>query len=135
VSDLQSQKFTLNKQQIAFEAEVGPIKYIADFIYGEADKKLIEKAVRAVIVIIVLVFDPLAIILLIAANREVKLYYRSPGRGRPRGSKNKKTITVNLDEYDDTKEVVDKKEISEIPKEVLDKVFKPKPNKFGQNQV
>ena len=143
VSDLQVQKFTLNKQQIAFEAEVGPIKYIADFIYGEADKKLIEKAVRGVIIIIVLVFDPLAIILLIAANREVRLYYGITPvnrRGRPKGTKNKKTITVNLDEYDDTKEVVDKKEISEIPKEVLDKVFKsekkmPKPNKFGQNQI
>ena len=143
VSDLQVQKFTLNKQQIAFEAEVGPIKYIADFIYGEADKKLIEKAVRGVIIIIVLVFDPLAIILLIAANREVRLYYGITPvnrRGRPKGTKNKKTVTINLDEYDDTKEVVDKKEISEIPKEVLDKVFKsekkmPKPNKFGQNQI
>ena len=145
VSDLQSQKFVLNKQQIAFEAEVGPIKYIADFIYGEADKKLIEKAVRAVIIIIVLVFDPLAIILLIAANREVRIVYgidlnRRDRRGRPKGTKNKKVITVNLDEYDDSKEVVDKKEISEIPKEVLDKVFNPKkpkvkPNKFGQNQI
>ena len=139
VTDLQQQKFTLNKQQIVFEAEVGPIKYIADFIYGEADKKLIEKAVRGVIIIIVLVFDPLAIILLIAANREVRIVYgRRDKRGRPKGTKNKRTITVNLDEYDDSKEVVDKKEISEIPKEVLDKVFKPKkpkPNKFGQNQI
>ena len=129
VTDLQQQKFVLNKQQIAFEAEVGPIKYIADFIYGEADKKLIEKAVRAVIVIIVLVFDPLAIILLIAANREVKVYGRGKGRGRPLGSKNtktNKTLTINLDEYDGTKEVVDKASISEIPKEVLDKVFKKK---------
>lgn len=126
VTDLQQQKFVLNKEQIAFEAEVGPIKYIADFIYGEADKKLIEKAVRAVIVIIVLVFDPLAIILLIAANREVKLYYKPNGRGRPKGTRNKKTVTINLDEYDDTKEVVNKSDISEIPKEVLEKVFNSK---------
>jgi len=129
ITDLQQQKFVLNREQIAFEAEVGPIKYIADFIYGEADKKLIEKAVRAVIVIIVLVFDPLAIILLIAANREVKLYYNITtirGRGRPKGTRNKKTVTINLDEYDDTKEVVDKNDISEIPKEVLEKVFKSK---------
>ena len=131
VSDLQSQKFTLNKQQIAFEAEVGPIKYIADFIYGEADKKLIEKAVRGVIIIIVLVFDPLAIILLIAANREVRIVYGSSvnRRGRPKGTRNKKTVTINLDEYDDTKEVVDKNDISEIPKEVLDKVFKKEKKK------
>jgi len=129
VSGFQQKKFILNREQIVFEAEVGPIKYIADFIYGEADKKLIEKAVRAVIIIIVLVFDPLAIILLIAANREVKIYSRNSGRGRPKGSKNtktNKTLTINLDEYDDTKEVVDKKDISEIPKEILDKVFKSK---------
>ena len=63
---------------------------------------------------------------MIAANREVKLYYGAPvnRRGRPKGTKNKKTLTINLDEYDDTKEVVDKNDISEIPKEVLDKVFK-----------
>ena len=51
------------------------------------------------------------------------------GAGRPKGSKNtktNKTLTINLDEYDDTKEVVDKESISEIPKEVLDKVFKKK---------
>ena len=128
VTDLQQQKFVLNKQQIVFEAEVGPIKYIADFIYGEADKKLIEKAVRAVIVIIVLVFDPLAIILLIAANRELRIIGKAK-RGRPKGSKNKVVID---DEYsypqDDNKIAVDKDQIHEmkeyIPKDILEKIFK-----------
>ena len=41
-------------------------------------------------------------------------------------TKTNKTLTINLDEYDDTKEVVDKNDISEIPKEVLEKVFKKK---------
>ena len=50
------------------EAEVGPIKYLAELIYGQADKDQLEKAVRAVIILIVLVFDPLAVSLLIAAN-------------------------------------------------------------------
>lgn len=122
ITELQQEKFILNREQIAFEAEVGPIKYIADFIYGEADKKLIEKAVRAVIVIIVLVFDPLAIILLIAANRELKVISK-PVRGRPKGSKNKLIFSE-----EDNKISVDKDQIHEmkqyIPSEILERVFK-----------
>jgi len=51
------------------EAEVGPIKYIAAFIYGDnPDNNLLESAVRWVIILIVIVFDPLAIALVLAAN-------------------------------------------------------------------
>ena len=51
------------------EAEVGPIKYIAAFIYGNnPDANLLEKAVTWVIIIIVAVFDPLAVILLLASQ-------------------------------------------------------------------
>lgn len=51
------------------EAEVGPIKYIASFIYGEdPEANTLEKAVTWVIVIIVVVFDPLAVILLLASQ-------------------------------------------------------------------
>lgn len=52
------------------EAEVGPIKYIAAFIYGDnPDANLLERAVRWVIVLLVIVFDPLAILLVIGANQ------------------------------------------------------------------
>jgi hypothetical protein len=51
------------------EAEVGPIKYIAAFIYGDnPDANILEKAVTWVIIIIVVVFDPLAVILLLASQ-------------------------------------------------------------------
>ena len=51
------------------EAEVGPIKYIAAMIYGDnPDANLLESAVRWVIVLIVIVFDPLAIVLVLSAN-------------------------------------------------------------------
>lgn len=54
------------------EAEVGPIKYIAALIYGDTlDDTLLESSVRIVILMIVFVFDPLAVLLLIAANREM----------------------------------------------------------------
>ena len=54
------------------EAEVGPIKYIAALIYDTSDTDTLEKAVRWVIISLVLVFDPLAILLLIAANISLK---------------------------------------------------------------
>tara|TARA_R110000772_G_scaffold5784_1_gene20673 strand:+ start:330 stop:1466 length:1137 start_codon:yes stop_codon:yes gene_type:complete len=58
-----------SKDQLKYEAEVGPIRYIAEFIYSEkANKEMLESAVRWVIILIIFVFDPLAILLLIAAN-------------------------------------------------------------------
>ena len=60
------------------EAEVGPIKYIAALIYGDTvNDTLLESAVRIVILMIVFVFDPLAVLLLIAANREMMIHEES----------------------------------------------------------
>ncbi len=53
------------------EAEVGPIKYIAALLYGDnPDDNLLERAVRWMIIMIVLVFDPLALTLILAANKQ-----------------------------------------------------------------
>ena len=55
------------------EAEVGPIKYIAALIYGDsADTDVLERAVRIVTIMIVIVFDPLAVLLLVAANWQLR---------------------------------------------------------------
>ncbi len=50
------------------EAEVGPLKYIASLIYGETDQSVLERAVVWVIILIVVVFDPLAVVLLLASQ-------------------------------------------------------------------
>jgi len=69
IDDVREEKFGYEKQYRKLEAEVGPIKYIAEFIYGEqADTNLLEAAVRWVIIIIIFVFDPLAVLLLIASQ-------------------------------------------------------------------
>ena len=68
VKSLTQQRFDLEKQVTKLEAEVGPIKYVAEVVYGESDGDLLEQAVRWMIIIIVLVFDPLAIALLLAYN-------------------------------------------------------------------
>jgi len=62
-------KMVFEKEYRKLEAEVGPIKYIAEFVYGEsADKNMLEKAVTWVIMMIIFVFDPLAVGLLIASQ-------------------------------------------------------------------
>ena len=66
---LVEEKYKLEGEYRKLEAEVGPIKYIAEFVYGEAaDNNMLEEAVRWVIIIIIFVFDPLAVLLLIASQ-------------------------------------------------------------------
>ena len=68
ISELTNSKASLSLEQDKIEAEVGPIKYIAELIYGENAKDNFDKAVRGVILVLIFVFDPLAVLLLIAAN-------------------------------------------------------------------
>jgi len=69
VIEIQKQKLLLEKQIKKIEAEVGPIKYVASLIYGDAvGTQMLEKAVRWVIILLVVVFDPLALIMLLAAT-------------------------------------------------------------------
>ena len=69
IGSLQEEKLVLEKEQLGLEAEVGPIRYIAALVYEETNKDNLEEAVRWVIIIIISVFDPLAVLLLIAANQ------------------------------------------------------------------
>jgi hypothetical protein len=69
ISILNDERAPIAKELRKVEAEVGPIKYIAALIYGDnPDQNLLEAAVRWVIIIIVIVFDPLAVILLLASQ-------------------------------------------------------------------
>jgi hypothetical protein len=69
IDTLTEEKYALQAEYRKLEAEVGPVKYIAEFVYGEkADTNLLEEAVRWVILIIIFVFDPLAVLLLIASQ-------------------------------------------------------------------
>ncbi len=68
IQRLSEEKGTLQLATNKIEAEVGPIKYVAELIYGEQAQDNFDKAVRFVILILIFVFDPLAVLLLIAAN-------------------------------------------------------------------
>ena len=68
IAELTNSKAELQLSQDKIEAEVGPIKYVAELIYGEKAQDNFDKSVRFVILILIFVFDPLAVLLLIAAN-------------------------------------------------------------------
>ena len=73
IAKLNEERAPIASEVRKVEAEVGPIKYIAALIYGDnPENDLLEKAVRWVIILIVSVFDPLAVLLLIAANWQQK---------------------------------------------------------------
>jgi hypothetical protein len=71
IASLNEEAAPLRAEFRKVEAEVGPIKYIAALVYGDStDQNILEKAVRFVIIMIVLVFDPLALTLILAANKQ-----------------------------------------------------------------
>ena len=72
IVELNKTKSTIELEQIKIEAEVGPLKYVAELIYGEDAKSHFDSAVRLVILILIFVFDPLAVLLLIAANISIR---------------------------------------------------------------
>lgn len=61
-------KLPLKQSENKLMAEIGPIRYVAELLYDRAETTFIDKAVRVVILMIIVVFDPLAILLLIAVN-------------------------------------------------------------------
>ena len=68
IADLNNSKSSITIEQLKLEADVGPLKYVAELIYGDNAKDHFDSAVRIIILILIFVFDPLAVLLLIAAN-------------------------------------------------------------------
>jgi hypothetical protein len=68
IQTIETNLIPLKTENLILEAEVGPIKYVAELFYGSGDNATIDKAVRMMIIILIFVFDPLAILLIIAAN-------------------------------------------------------------------
>jgi len=105
INEHQQNLIPFKKEQISLEAEVGPLKYIAELIYGDQAKDLLDEAVRWVILLIVFVFDPLAVLLLIAAN--MNLTQPKPTKKIEAATVGEidmpwSTIEVEIEEEDDT---------------------------------
>ena len=108
-------KLVYEKEYRKLEAEVGPIKYIAEFVYGESDKTILEKAVTWVIILIIFVFDPLAVLLLIASQYS----FQSLRNGGPGTRVIERTFEVEADVNTDTPE-----DIAKLEKKVKTKLEK-----------
>lgn len=80
IQQLQAERAPFAAEARKVEAEVGPIKYIAALIYGDnPDQNVLERAVRWVIILIVIVFDPLALCLILAANKQFEWVRQGTG--------------------------------------------------------
>ena len=74
IDNLLSERAEYQLQINSFEVEIGPIKYISAIVYGDRALDYIDTAVRAVILTLVFVFDPLAVLLVISANMSFQEY-------------------------------------------------------------
>ena len=117
---LSSEKLPLLSEENLLMAEVGPIQYIAELFYTKDDAGFIDKAVRLVIIIIIVVFDPLAILLLIASNqtlvrlRNLKSETKEP---KPKAKSKKelaKSTAPSVELFMEDTEVIKKSDIVEI---------------------
>ena len=68
INELSDKKAGIRTEQLKLEADLGPIKYVAEFIYGDEAEDYFDEAVRIIIIILIFVFDPVAVLMLISAN-------------------------------------------------------------------
>ena len=74
IASYKDEKFEAERAVRELEKEVGPIKYVAQLLFGGNDAELLDKAVQVFILMLVFVFDPLAVMLVIAANQTLLRY-------------------------------------------------------------
>jgi hypothetical protein len=112
LTKISKEKLPLLTEENKLSAEIGPIKYIAELLYTKDDPNFIDKAVRVVILVIIVVFDPLAVILLIAANQTYqkhKINYKK--RTKTLDKSTKSGVKYNIQ---DTDEVIPKSKITKF---------------------
>ena len=137
IAKLQEERAPVASEVRKVEAEVGPIKYIAALIYGDgASEDVLEKAVRIVIIMIVLVFDPLAVLLLIAANWQMKKDRGQTDEVDPEPSIEEEiTEIINNEEVEEEEEKPEPEPLPEESKSIIKNFFmrdKVKPKETPQ---
>jgi hypothetical protein len=121
IQRLTEEKLPLSLEVRKAESDLGPIKYVAEVVYGTQDRDIIDKAVRLVIFIIIIVFDPLAVLLLIAANQTYRTIKEDdieiePVRKSTKKKKIETTSSRSLEAFfaDDKHEIIPKDKIANI---------------------
>jgi hypothetical protein len=119
---ISTEKLPLLSEENKLTAEIGPIKYIAELFYSKDDPNFIDKAVRSVILIIIFVFDPLAVLLLIASNQTYKRL-KEPVEIEPTKKAKKKkeldkaaspSLESFFEEKNNTNEIIPKTQITKM---------------------
>ena len=105
IDELTDRKYGLKTKVNLAEVEVGPIRYVASMLYDEVSDSQLEEAVRWIIILLIFVFDPLAVMLVIAANISLKNYRRERKMAT-------RTVTVMPDLSDKT--VIDSDNVEEF---------------------
>tara|TARA_B110000503_G_scaffold28947_1_gene46333 strand:- start:80 stop:931 length:852 start_codon:yes stop_codon:yes gene_type:complete len=108
LTEINKKRLPLLKESNKLVAEVGPIKYVGDMVYGTDDDHAIDKAVRLVIMLIMVVFDPLAVLLLIAANISMQQRVKVPEPIEEPGAVTE-TVEVDKENIADIEEGYDRK--------------------------
>ena len=131
ISDLEREKIKYGEKIRALEAEIGPLRYVAEAFQDLGGNELAaDKAVRIIILILMLVFDPLAILLVLAAHTSLNKAFGEPYNklsSQITESPEKKT------EPEIIEKIVEKEVIKEVPvekiveKEVIKEVIKEVP--------
>ena len=104
IDGLTDEKYELKTELNLALVEVGPIRYVASMLYDDVSESQLEEAVRWIIILLIFVFDPLAVVLVIAANISLRDYRRERKMAT-------RTVTVMPDLSD--KEVIDKENVAE----------------------
>ena len=115
------EKLPLLSEENKLTAEIGPIKYIAELFYSKDDPNFIDKAVRSVILIIIFVFDPLAVLLLIASNQtylRIKTTVEEPVKKVKKKKELDKSASPSLESFfeekNNTNEIIPKTQITKM---------------------
>ena len=108
IDDFTDEKFSMKTEINLAEVEVGPIRYVASMLYDDVSERELERAVRWIIILLIFVFDPLAVVLVIAANISLRDYRKERKMAT-------RTVTVMPDLSD--KEVIDKENVADYAEE------------------
>ena len=100
IATLKDEKFTAESAVRELEKEVGPIKYVSQLLFGGDGEELLDKAVQVFILMLVFVFDPLAVMLVIAANQTLLRYGINLEKTGPTPPKEKFTEKISDKDYD-----------------------------------
>jgi len=131
IESLTIEKFNIENKIKISEVEVGPIRYVANLIYDDIDKNNLEDAVRFIIILLVLVFDPLAIMLIIAGNISLlqhtkinteQMIVEIDQNGQQVTINHEKSEKINIKQSNESSDgvLIDKEKIQEMSDDVVE---------------